>query len=463
MQVRLPTVESSPVVPVAATAAVAAASALCVLIAYVASPAIAIALPVVGAILAAILVQPMVGVYLAVLAAPLESHRIGGDSGFSPSELLFLAAAASTALHAVVSRRLRWPPDPAHLAFIGLLIVVAMGAVVAVDAFAVLKVVVMWSAFLVVSMLVASASRPQLRGLLLAIALCGAILGGMAIPNAGQLELVGGGSVAAGRAAAGFTSPNFLGFFLVLVLAPTVALTLRARGLARLPLAAATGLALAGLVLTLSRSAIIGAVVSVVVMLLLPSFRRAGAVVLALVAVAVAVDGRVIEGTREVSIVRDRLATFQQERHTNPRLQIYRAAPTIIGAHPILGIGEANFPTTSAEYGLRDIGGDVFQHAHSLPLTVAIETGLVGLCVFVAFLVAVARAMLRALRSRWRDDRALALGLAAALTGFFVASLADYPLRAHVIMGVAMLEIGAIVAYARYASAGPPATRSGAG
>lgn len=460
MQLRTSTVAASAATPVAAIVAVAGASGLCVLIAYGMSPKVALALPVACGILAAILFQPMVGVYLGVLGAPLEylKLKVGSFAGLSLSEVLFLATAGSTVLHALLVRRSRVAPDPAHVAFLAFLCVVATGVVVAVDAYAVVKVVLMWSAFLTLSLLVSGASRAQLRGLLMAIAAAGGILGGMAIPNAHNIELVGGGAVAANRAAASFSSPNILAFFLVLALTPSLALALRSRGLIRVAMGVAGALIFGGLVLTLSRGAIIGATVSLAVMLLWPAFRRVAAVLLLIVVVGLVIDPQSITGSHEVSIVRTRLGTLRQERHTNPRLQIYRAAPTIVANHPILGIGEGNFPNTSAEYNLRDIGGDVFQHAHNLLLTILIETGLLGLAASLAFLATIARTMARALRGPWSESRALALGLVAALVGLFANSVTDYPLRANIIMAVVMLEIGALIAYGRFAAAGRDAS-----
>lgn len=451
MRQRSPALALSPVSPVLVAAAVAAVATLCVVVAYLASPTIALALPVGLAVAGAIVVRPVYGIYAGLLAAPLEylTVEVGKFAGLSVSEALLLLTAASVVAHSLVERRAWRALAPAHLAFGALILVAATGLVFAPDPLVVGKTVLMWSTYLFLSVFVSSWSREQLRRLFTVVAVAAASVAAMAIPTASSLQLEAGGETAANRATASFSHPNILAFFLVLALAPTLALALRSRSRERLVMAVCAALIVGGLMVTLSRGAIIGAGASLAIMLALPAFRKVVAgLLVVLVAVVLAGSGS-LASNRDVSIVRTRLSSIGAETQTNPRLRIYRAAPELIAAHPILGVGEANFSFESERFGLRDLDGTTFEHAHDVLLTVAAETGLIGLAAFVAFLWSMVRTILRALRRPWHDDRALALGVTAALSGLFVNGLTDYPLRANLIMALLMFEVGAMIAYAR--------------
>jgi O-antigen ligase len=452
---RLSPARANTVAGVGATAALGVIVVAFVLLAYVTSPAIAVGFPLAITALAVIAWRPMIGVQLVVLAAPFEDRTFGaGPAGtLSLSQVLALATVVSVAVRFVLDRRARSPLDLTHLSFGLLVCVAALGVIVAQDALAVVKVVVMWTSFLLLSIFVSRASRAELRRLLITISVTAGILGAVAVPGAGRIQLVGGGTSATNRAEAVFTSPNILAFFLLLALAPSLALVLRVRGGLRLLIASTSALIFVGLMLTLSRGAIIGAAVSLAVMLAWPTFRRIAIGLLVVVGALAVFNVGPVTRSQEVTTVQSRLSSLAQEGATNPRIQIYKTIPTIVADHPLLGIGEANFPNASGAYGLHDVGGAVFQHAHNLVLTIAAETGLLGLAALVGLLIALIRAIARTQGGAWNEDRVLALGITAALVGLFVNSMTDYPLRANVVMAVLMFEIGALVAYARPDSA----------
>jgi O-antigen ligase len=140
----------------------------------------------------------------------------------------------------------------------------------------------------------------------------------------------------------------------------------------------------------------------------------------------------------------------------NSRFEIWEDSLPMVGASPWLGVGEGNYSEESPRFGLLDIGGLHYDHAHNLLLTIAIETGLVGLAFFVAFLWGTARAAGRALRGGRRDVYSLALGMTAALVGLFVTSFGEYPPRTNAILATTMIEVGLLVACARLSRPAPP-------
>jgi O-antigen ligase len=164
-----------------------------------------------------------------------------------------------------------------------------------------------------------------------------------------------------------------------------------------------------------------------------------------------------LQNAQEVKIVSQRLSTLssQQGVQENPRIRIWSKTFPMIANHPWLGVGEGNYPIWSPRYGLLDIGGLHYDHAHDLLLTIAAETGLIGMMLFLAFMWGVGRSAARALGARRRETYALALGMTAALLGLLVTSFAEYPPRTTVILATIMIEVGGLIACERWAREHP--------
>lgn len=440
--------------PAAALVAVVAAAAAYTLLAYLFSPLVALALPFGLLAVCAIFANPTLGIYVSLAAVPLEFLRFqaGGAARLSPAEIVLLLSGASAVGHMLLSDRRRRFAAP-HVAFAALVTVVATGLVVAEKPSTVAKSVVMWSMLLALSVWVASADRRELRTLLAVIGAVGGVVGLIAVLHGGQQELFAGGSVVTNRAQAGFDQPNLLAFFLVLTLPVALISGMRGPPAVRLPLLLATGLAFAGLLLTLSRGGIIGTAVALVVLLAWTTFRRLFGGLLVLLAIFAALNANPLAKSSEVSVVQQRLSTIVggQETTANPRIRIWKKTPSIIGDHFLVGVGVGNYPVVAPSYGLVDLEGEPYEHAHNLFLTFAAETGLIGLAVFVWFVVAVARTALLAIARRTALEFPFALALVAALTGLLATGMTDYPLRENVIMALVMLEVGALAAYVRLA------------
>jgi len=437
----------------AGVAAVALLAAAWTMLAYAAGPPMALAALVSAGVVVAVMWQPMVGVYLGLLSIPLEllSFRVGGSFGLSPSELLFLLTAAATAFH-VAARSRTITPSPVFGWFLALLLVGLLGLTFAEDTFVIVRIVLMWSAFLTVAALVSSGTPEELERVLRAVGLTGGIVGLIALATTGDQQLMAGGVIASNRAEATFAHPNVLAFCLQMSIPVALVTGMRARGLMKVVLLAAAAIAVAGLALTLSRGGIVGAGISLAVLLAWAPFRRyAGAILLVLSLFALANLGSLHDSS--ASLVAQRLGTLNSEGiRDNPRTKIWRATPDIIADYPFLGTGMGNFGEVSPRYGIRDLGGFAYDHAHNIVLTFAAETGLIGVFLFLGFVFAVARAGMRALRAGDWPGFAPALAVAASLVGLFVTSLGEYPPRTNVIMAMIMVLVGSLVAYERLAS-----------
>ncbi|GBL19107.1 hypothetical protein EMGBS3_08130 [Anaerolineaceae bacterium] len=95
------------------------------------------------------------------------------------------------------------------------------------------------------------------------------------------------------------------------------------------------------------------------------------------------------------------------------RLAHWQAGAEMAAAHPWLGVGLGNYAAAYPRYRLLR-WPLALGHAHNFYLNLAAETGLPGLLIFVALLLAAALQALRALRAARGWQRALALGLLAA-------------------------------------------------
>lgn len=410
------------------------------------------------AAMAAIAARPIYGVYMGMLAVPLEYlHLSLGSVGLSPAEGILIYTAAVAAVRFVVlgtTTRARFPS--AYIAFAGLLAVTFSGLVHAEDTFVVFKIGLMWSAFFVLSMLVWGSDRRHVELVLAGIATAGGIAGLVAVSGLSNQRVIAGGTIVAGRAQAGFEHPAVLAFFLVLATPPALVLALRGPRTLRPALAVAAALCVAGLLFSLTRGAIIGLAVALLVLLAWRSFRRMAVVALVVLVGFALVNLRSLESSREIAVVGARLGTLanRQQTRENPRIKIWSTTPSIIAAYPFIGVGQGNFASVSPKYGLSDIGGLPYNHAHDIFLNVAAEMGLIGLALFLWFVIAVARAAtrtLKTLRERASPAYPAALAVVAALSGLLVNSLTDYPPRTNVVMAAIMLEIGALLSFQRLA------------
>jgi O-antigen ligase len=430
--------------------AIAAIAVVDTLIAYAFSPLVALGAPLVITAAIYFFYRPMVGVYVAVLAVPAEALNLSfGSFGLTPTKAILLLVGGVVIVRFLTVGRLS-RPHPAYIAFLLGQVITILGLLVARDTFVVVKIWVTWSAFLAVSMMVASAKPEQIKIIMYCLCVGGTILAVESIAHGTTQTLLNGGRAATDRAQGSFTHPAQLAFWLLLSISPTLILATTARPTLRPLLFGAAALSIAGLMLTLTRGAVVGFAGSLVVLLFWRPFRRVAIVLLALAALYTAINFNAIAHSREISVIGTRLSTVSQGASAGgERLLIWKTAPSIIAAHPLLGVGAGNFYTVSLEYGLSE-GGQPFEHAHDLALTIATERGLFALALLIWFLAAVARTGIDALRDRASRLYPYALGLCAALFGLFIDSFVDYPPTQDAVMGTLMIEVGALIALERH-------------
>jgi O-antigen ligase len=283
------------------------------------------------------------------------------------------------------------------------------------------------------------------------LAIGGGVAGFVAVAGGTDQSLIGSGTVATNRAQAGFTQPNVLAFFLVMAIPAAVALTAGRSLAGRVFYLVLAGGAVWGLMLTLSRTGLVGTAAALLVLVLWPGFRRVAVVALAALLVFSMFNLDSITESRQASVVGERLATLgrSQDVQRDPRWLIYERTPAMIADHPLFGIGAANYSLVAERYGIRD-QGDPFDHAHNVPLTIAAELGLVGLAALVWVVIALGRDVWTLVRQRG-DPRfgVIGLGVAASLIAMLGPSLGDYPPRTNAIAATFFVLVGLAAALAR--------------
>jgi hypothetical protein len=233
---------------------------------------------------------------------------------------------------------------------------------------------------------------------------------------------VGGQSVYRPNALTG--DPNHLGVMLVLPLCSLLPVYLRMRpSRLRTWLAVALGFMLIVLLATLSRSGVLGLGVGLLVLAL--PYRRfvfSRALLWPLAGVAAVLAYVLYSRWHYFSVVlRSRVQTGGGS--SNAHLFVYSFIPDAIHLHPLLGFGLNTF---SVYYEF--VTGKTNWGPHSFWVALIVETGLLGLILFVGFLryvyvrLRAARTLGRLLGDDGREVRALAWGMTAALTGTMAAN-----------------------------------------
>jgi len=422
------------------------------LAAYALGVTAAIGLALALAVAALVAYAPTAGVCLAVLAAPVDYLAAAGSGAsfsLTPSEAIVFLTAASAAVRLATTITLSRIPTALYL-FGALVVISVAGFFVAVETFTVTRLVINWIAFGIIALYV---SQLRLRAALtvaLSLAVSGGILGLMSLGNLSELESVAGGAIVSGRAAASFAHPTSLALFLMMSFPLAFAFGLRGPRRLRLPMLGMAALGLFGLVLTQTRGSIIGAGLALAWMMLAwAPFRRLALAALAVMAALVVLNVGSISNNKSVDVVSERLSTLTLNSEGDQRLEIWAAVPHIVADHPLLGVGQGNFPAVSPSYGVTDVGGIPFDHAHDLFFNVASELGLPALLVLVLLIGSLFAASHRARRDRAGPVYPFAVATSASLLGLLVNSVTEYPLRQNLVMTSIMIVIGLLLAFER--------------
>ena len=202
---------------------------------------------------------------------------------------------------------------------------------------------------------------------------------------------------------------------LMLVICAAVARLVFGRGDRTWPALVMPALVVA-LALTYTRSATVGALAAVAVLLALKNFRLVGLVpILVAVMFAVAPDA-----------VTARMASVfnLQDPTIVDRLAMMRTGAAIVKAQPLTGIGPDMVPRMYVEFRHESAVNAVNPHLHNVPLQIAAERGLPAVALWIWFVVSVLVALSRQFRSG--QGRVLAAGGIAAVVAMLAAGMFEY-------------------------------------
>ena len=394
--------------------------------------------------------RPPWAVAAGLAAAPLEALNFKLPSGaVSPTEAALAFVGVAYVARALLRRDSVVAPSVRDFPIIVLLGVAAVGIAIAEEPAPVIRVLTFWVLFYFVYLQVQSFGRREIRLVLAALIAGAGILGAIGAVEyiqGGAADVFSGGVLASGRAVGSFEDANYFASFLQLALLPTLALLLGnfRRNIWLLPFAATT---FAGLLFSLSRGATAGFVVG---LLLLLAWRRARWVAIAIAAVVIGVTAAGANPATQsdyFGTVEQRLSTIGDPTRQSQRPEIYAAAVDEAIQHPFFGLGLNQFEHAASQRGLVE-RGDPLENAHSIPLSLAAETGLFGVTAFLIFLGQLAVRTVRAVGTRDSLAYALALGIAASLLGFVVQGLTATQIRTNILTGTFFLLAGMLTALA---------------
>ena len=427
----------------------AAGAALAAMLAVVAAhlPAAAV-LAVVIAVPALMLAfaRPMTGLGLALALTPIERVTVGAAGfEFTASDALAVSAAAGWLMSSSANWRSLPMPGPAWGPLVLLLCSFIPSTILAQDPHSALKQFSGWITFFVLFWMVASqADRRDVRVLMTAIAVAGGL--------AGLLTALAPATDVLGRPSGPFGQPNELGQFVALTIPIQVYLAVRAAGRLRLLSLVCLGLSVYGLAASLSRASWLGLAAAALVLLAWRPF-RVGFAVLAVAAALVALTDfnpapKVFDTSRVVD--RIRVPSRSSAEASSLRSTIYSVAPRVIVDHP-LGVGAQNFNLVASDYQLSfyPFNTPVTSSAENLVLGLGTEQGVLAIVALVWLGVACFVVVVHLRGSPEREDRELALMIAAVLLSQFLIGMFHYGLHSNAITLATFIVIGCAMALNR--------------
>jgi putative inorganic carbon (HCO3(-)) transporter len=428
-----------------------------------AGPLVALAVPILPLVVLGILTNPILGVLAVFVSFPVGS--VGAPLGFvtlQAAEGAVMFIAVVVVLRRLAIGRTPLPFAPALQWALALLAWMLLSLYSAIDETLALKAFISFAGGLAFACVMLAVIRDavDLRRVLVVLTGVTAFISVAALSTGSAFESTQGGAQVSGRLEGAFDHPNQLGALCAMAAPIAAALLVGTRRYAT-RFAAAAGLALifGALMLSLSRGAWLGA--GLAFLLLIGTLREARRLI-ALLSIPMAVIGVVVWTAAaqrpEIKIIGERARSFTTLSPYDERDQIWAEAVREIKEDPLTGQGPGSFPVASLRAGAQGASVQAV-HAHNIWLNWGAEIGVPG-AVFLTGLaislgLAARRAGRLALARGQPRDRALVVGIAAALVAAAGQGLVDYPLTNPVAHITVWGLIGALLAAARPPERGP--------
>ena len=416
---------------------------------YAVSPLVVVGAAVGLAYLVVACVRPVAAVCGALLLAPAEGLQVplAGIGSLSPTEVAFLLVAVGW-----VWRALRGDPRTryvqiADFPLVALVLAVLPGAALGVDLPVVVRLTLMYGAFLLAFLTVKGFTPRELRAVVISLGLGAGLLGGLGL----LAYLQGGGPVVygtsvGGRAAFGIPDPNYFGAYLQTAAVPLLALVVARRGRWRVPAALAVAVALVAVVASLSRGALLATALALaVVVLAWTRTRVAAAAVLVAVGCLTAVNLNPLLTSQTTEVAVDRLSgVTSSSSSSDNRLRLWAGAVELVVTEP-QGLGVLRFREVSVRSGVTERGKPL-ENAHNAYLNVAVELGVLGLVAYLAWLARVAWDVRTEWARRRPETAALAVGVGAAFAGHALQAMTIVQYRVQTILATLFVLTGVAAA-----------------
>ena len=428
-----------------------------------AQPIILVALFVAPLLALAILINPLIAILTILATFPIGSVA----QGIGPLRIQAVEAAVFVAALVVILRRLATGRIPLPFAApLGWAVALFMWTLIsvysAIDHTLALKVLFSLLGGIVCATVVLAGCKDMrdLRILLAGFVTAGVAIGLITFSETRGLSSAstdfGGAEIVSGRLQGAFDSPNQLGSLCALMVPVCIGLvfglrTVRGRVLA----GGAVLILLVTLMLSLSRGAWVGAAVAILFMLIKLREARRLLIVLAVPLVVVGFFVWSLTGTKtDVKVVGERAKAITVLSPYDDRRVIYREAYREIRENPLLGVGPGGFPVASTRV-VSESATLSYAHAHNLYLNWAAEVGLPSVVIILCFafsLLLSGRTASRGASARGDPrDRAIIIGISAALITVLVQGFFDYVIPNPVVYTAMWTLIGALLVARREA------------
>jgi O-antigen ligase len=446
-----------------------AVAAVLTVLCYATTPWLPVALAVGGGFLLLSAVRPVAAVSVGCTLAVVEAQQlpVPGIGKLSATELALAMVAAGWCWRALTGDpRVRYP-QIADYPVIALVLLLLPGITFGADPADVVRLTVLWGAFFLVFLTVKGFTPDELRWVLLALGLGAGVLGLLGI--VGYLQ--GGGATvtstgsASGRAVAGIPDPNYYAAYLQLAAVPLLALLVAGRTRWRAVAWVAVVAAGAGVVLSLSRGALLGTVIGVGLVLAAWTRSRWAVATVALVLVTTGLAGlNPLVQSDMTSVVADRVASATVQSENNKRTLLWSSAVDTVIERP-QGVGVLQFEEVSRRLGLTERGRPL-ENVHNTYLNLAVELGVAGLLAYLLWLARTAVDLVVEWRRRRPETFPVVVGLSGALLGYSAQAMTVSQYRVQAVFATFFVLAGAAAAARAWPDPGPQepaADRSTAG
>lgn len=342
-----------------------------------------------------------------------------GDAVITIYQAVFFASLAMYAW-LVIDGRERLRRSPADLWLLLLLAAAAVAVPEAQDVkLSIVAFVSLVSSVLLAYLMVGVASTPsRLRRTLVAFLLVAAVFGGLAVLEHFHLFVLRHGSA---RAHVTFKDPNIFGGMLAAAAVLGIPIAAAERRFARAALywCAIAGAAI-GLVMTLSRGALLGLVVGAVIAVLVAPMPRK--VRVTLIAGGVLVLVALFTFVLSPTFIAAKITGISTDKSALYRVYLAESGMRIFAAHPF-GVGPGNWQNAMLAYRDPRVPAALIA-SHMTYLTIIVENGILGIIGILGALIAFVRVTWRAARrARLVEVRTLATAALAGFAVLFVQSL----------------------------------------